>query len=217
MTTSTTGKPTTKQPTIVFDLDGTLVNSLPDIVRSFQHSFSVLGLPEPDDASVKKLIGKPLEDMYAAFTQQHIPELVTAYRAHYPQHFTDNSHVFPGVLELLTSLRERGYACVVATTKRTDMAQAFTNALGLTPYLNHVQGTDDFPHKPEPDVLYRAVAAVNGTGIWMVGDTTTDIQAGQAAGYKTYAVTWGTHSKTQLATVNPDKLEDTLTPLLECL
>jgi phosphoglycolate phosphatase len=200
---------------IVFDLDGTLVDSLPDIISSFQHAFDTLGLTPPASEAVRAQIGKPLEEMLAVFAEaSNVPLLADAYRQYYPQHFMDTSQPYPGVPEVLSLLRERGYKLVVATTKRSDIAKAFVEALELGPLLDHIQGTDGFPHKPEPEVIHRAVAAVGGQGVWMVGDTTSDVLAGKAAGLKTYAVTWGTHDAATLASARPDVLCADLTTLL---
>lgn len=205
-------------PTVVFDLDGTLVDSLPDIIASFRHVLSAAGRSDPGDDAVRALIGRPLEEMFALLAPDADADtLAAAYRDHYPLHFTDRSRPFPGVPELLDTLAERGYARVVATTKRSSMARSFTDALDLSRRLDHVQGTDDFPHKPAPDVIHRAVAAVAGEGVWMVGDTVTDIQAGRAAGLRTYAVTWGTHDAEQLAAAEPDVLAPDLARLLTLL
>jgi phosphoglycolate phosphatase len=202
-------------PTVVFDLDGTLVDSLADIIGSFQYGFARFGLTAPDEAQVRALVGQPLEAMYAAFAPADlIPELCAEYRVHYAQNFVTRSRPYPGVPELLATLRGRGYALAVATTKRTPMARSFVEALGLGALLDHVQGTDGFPHKPAPDVIHRALSALGTRGVWMVGDTVTDIQAGRAAGLKTYAVTWGTHSAEQLRAAEPDELRPDLDALL---
>ena len=199
---------------ILFDLDGTLVDSLPDIIDSFLHGFTHLGLPAPAYAEVRALIGQPLDFMYTQFAPEHVPALCVAYREHYPRNFLNRSRTFPGVERVLRTLRERGYLLAVATTKRSDMARRFVEALGLGGLLHHVQGTDGFPHKPAPDVLHRALAALGTGGLWMVGDTTLDLRAGQAAGLRTYAVTWGTHSQDELAGATPDELQPDLERLL---
>ncbi len=199
---------------ILFDLDGTLVDSLPDIIDSFLHGFTHLGLPVPPHAEVRALIGQPLDVMYNQFAPEHVPALCVAYREHYPRNFLNSSRPFPGVERVLRTLRERGYLLAVATTKRSDMARRFVDALGLGDLLHHVQGTDGFPHKPAPDVLHRALAALGTGGLWMVGDTTLDLRAGQAAGLRTYAVTWGTHSPEELASATPDELQPDLERLL---
>jgi phosphoglycolate phosphatase len=109
----------------------------------------------------------------------------------------------------------RGFRLAVATTKRSDMAHRFVAAMGLTAALDHVQGTDDFPHKPAPDVIERALAALGADGVWMVGDTVHDVEAGRAAGLATYALTWGTHDAARLRAARPDRLEDSLDALLD--
>lgn len=200
---------------IVFDLDGTLVDSLPDIVASFRHAFGELGLEAPSADAVRAEVGLPLEAMYARFAPEAaVHDLSAAYRRHYPQHFADRSRPYPGVSEVLAALRERGYALGVATTKRSDMARHLVRAMGLDDAIDHVQGTDGFPHKPAPDVVLRAVEALGAQGRWMVGDTTHDIGAGKAAGLRTYAVTWGTHDAERLRSAAPDVVADDLLGLL---
>ncbi|MCI0570799.1 MAG: HAD-IA family hydrolase [Myxococcaceae bacterium] len=199
---------------IVFDLDGTLVDSMPDIITSFLYAFGQAGLPTPDEAEVRALIGLPLQDMYGRLAPEHVPALVAIYREHYPRNFLNRSRPFPGVVEVLRTLRERGYRLAVATTKRTDMARQFVEALGLAAELDHVQGTDGFPHKPAPDVIHRALHALGAEGLWMVGDTIHDIAAGKAAGLRTYAVTWDARAEATLAAAAPDVLQPDLRGLL---
>lgn len=197
---------------IVFDLDGTLVDSLPDIVWSFRAAFEDGGLPVPSEAAVRALIGAPLDEMAAAFTDDRdvIDEVCAAYRRIYPLHFTDRTVPFPGVPEVLGALREAGFRTAIATTKRSSMAIPLVEAVGLAPLIDHVQGTDGFPHKPAPDVVHVALAALDAEGVWMVGDTVNDLRAGRAAGLRTYGVSWGTHGADRLAEAEPDVLEPNL-------
>jgi phosphoglycolate phosphatase len=205
-------------PVIVFDLDGTLVDSLPDILSSFLHAFEHEDVPAPDEDAVRRTLGQPLETMYAAFAPAgRVDALCRSYRAHYAEHLADRSRPFPGVPELLALLRERGYLRTVASTKRTVAARRLVEATGLGHLLDHVEGTDAAPYKPAPDVVLRSLAAVGGRGVWMVGDTVGDIRAGRAAGLKTYAVTWGTQGADELATSTPDRLEPDLTALASLL
>lgn len=205
------------RPVVVFDLDGTLVDSLPDIVSSFRRAFTVQGLVEPREEAVRALIGRPLEEMAETFvsSEREVLAVCNAYREIYPRHFTDATRPFPGVLDVLDELRRRGVATAVATTKRTDMAVRLVRALGLDRFLDHVQGTDGIPHKPAPDVIFAALRAVGGVGTWMVGDTVADLRAGRAAGLRTYGVTWGTHGRAMLASESPDVVADDLSHLLQ--
>ena len=197
---------------VVFDLDGTLVDSLADIVWSFRAAFEALDLPVPSDDDVRATIGAPLEAMAATFLDdpRYVTPVCDGYRRIYPDHLADRTRPFPGVLDLLDDLRAAGYRTAVATTKRSWMASRLVTALGLDAYLDHVQGTDDMPHKPAPDVVFAALAALDAEGTWMVGDTVTDLQAGRAAGLRTYAVSWGTHDAGRLAEATPDVLEPDL-------
>lgn len=200
---------------IVFDLDGTLVDSLPDIVGAFVDAFDDLGLAAPPESEVRRRIGLPLEVMYADLAPaEHVEALAARYRTLYPTRFTRQARLMPDVREVLAELRAHGFLLAVATTKRTEMARRFVQALGLDGALDHVQGTDGFPHKPAPDVIRRALAAVGADGAWMVGDTVHDVEAGRAAGLATYAVTWGTHDATTLLEARPDRLEDELRTLV---
>lgn len=203
---------------ICFDLDGTLVDSLPDIVASISAALVEQGLPQPEGTRVRGLVGLPLEVMFADLAPgADMAALVAAYRRIYPQHFTDTSAPFAEVVQVLTSLGQKGYRLAVTTTKGTPMAREFVAALGLAPYLDHVQGTDGFPAKPAPDVIEHALAALGSKGAWMVGDTTHDIGAGKAAGLSTYAVCrpGATHDRATLGAAAPDHLEESLLPLLD--
>jgi len=191
---------------ILFDLDGTLVDSVPCIVRCFRHAFEARGLPAPAEPQVRALISLPLEARFARFAPDHVAALCAAYRDHYPRVFERECAVFPGVTDLLAGLRARGYRLGIATTKRTPWATRFVEALGLAPFIDRIQGTDDFPAKPAPDVLWRALAALGAQGRWMVGDTASDVLAGRAAGLQTYAVCWDGPPADELTAAAPDEL-----------
>ena len=207
------------KPTVVFDLDGTLVNSLPDIIASFQYVLRKAGLTPPSENDMAKLIGLPLAEMFRrAAPGASADSLSEAYRRHYRAHMTDNSRTYPGVAEVLGELRGRGLSLIVASTKRSHTARSLASTVGLLPLLDHIQGTDDFiPAKPAPDVIHAALKHIGGKGICMVGDTTHDVLAGKAAGLCTYAVGWGAHSPEMLRISEPDFVEPDLKYLPDVL
>jgi phosphoglycolate phosphatase len=199
---------------IVFDLDGTLVDSFDDISAAFRRSFHVIGSAPPEVAAVRAMIGKPLDDMYAPYAPADaIASLVAEYRRDYAERCADRTQPFPGIVDLLVALRGRDHALAVATTKTTWMARTVVGKVGLGALLDHVQGTDGFPHKPAPDVITHALAGVGREGSWMIGDTVFDIAAGRAAGLRTCAVTWGVHEEARLRRAEPDAVVDTVDQL----
>jgi phosphoglycolate phosphatase len=199
---------------IVFDLDGTLVDSFDDISAAFRRSFHVIDVDPPAADTVRTLIGMPLRDMYAPWAPDDaIDALVAEYRRDYSQRCAERTRPFPGIVDLLAALREREHGVAVATTKTTWMARTVIGRLGLDDLVDHVQGTDGFPHKPAPDVITHALAGVGRPGAWMVGDAVTDIAAGRAAGLRTCAVTWGVHSEQDLRAAGPDEVVTTVEEL----
>lgn len=207
-------EPPARLKTLVFNLDGTLIDSLTDMVVSVQYAFGVLGLTPPSPEAVRPWIGRPLESMVASFSQSHVAAICAVYCAHYPEHCADHARVQPGVPEVLEALRWRGYKLAVATNKRTEVARRLLEAVGLSEALDFVQGADGFAHKPAPDVIYRLLLRSGSEGSWLIGDTAEDILAGKAAGLKTYAVSWGTQDAETLRRAKPDLLADDLWPLL---
>lgn len=207
-----------RRQAILFDLDGTLVDSLPDIVASFRQAFTEQGLDAPPEAEVRARVGLPLETMIGDFASaDRVPAVTDAYRRIYPQRFTEHSAPFPEVQEVLGTLRSRGYLLAVATTKRSATGLALVQAMGLAGLLDHVQGTDGFPAKPSPEVIQRALGVLGAEGLWMVGDTRHDVEAGRAAGLATYAVAraGSTHDHAALQAASPDRLEHSLSALLD--
>lgn len=199
---------------IVFDLDGTLVDSFDDISAAFCRSFHVIGVEPPAVDTVRTLIGKPLRDMYAPWVPADaIEALVAEYRRDYAERCADRTRPYPGIVELLEALRAQGHPLAVATTKTTWMARTVMGRLGIEAHVDHVQGTDDFPHKPAPDVITHALARLDRPGAWMIGDAVTDIAAGRAAGLRTCAVTWGVHDEDQLRAAAPDEVVTTVEEL----
>lgn len=199
--------PRMSHPGIVFDLDGTLVDSFGDITAAFCRSFASIGVAPPQADAVRPLMGLDLRLMYGRFVDvAHIDGLIATYRADYAERCADTTRPFPGIVALLTALAARGIGRAVATTKTSWMAQTVTAKVGLAPWLDHVQGTDGFAHKPAPDVVLHAIRALGGEAAWMVGDSWLDIEAGRAAGLRTCAVAWGVCDDARLREARPDAI-----------
>jgi pyrophosphatase PpaX len=209
-------------PVVLFDLDGTLIDSGPIIMASMRHaSITVLGR-EPDEDRVRAAIGGPgLIAQMRELDPDRVDELVDVYRAHnMPLHAT--LQMFDGVPELLLTLRRRGHRLGIVTAKRTDTVQlAFDRFPILRETTEVLVGADDtVRHKPEPDPVLEALARL-GAGpeqAAYVGDSPFDIRAGKAAGTAAVAVGWGgIHSDETLLAEEPDALVQTTEELLELL
>lgn len=202
--------------TIAFDLDGTLVDTAPDIVGTINVLLVQKGLrPLPPSAS-HLVIGKGahwgLERAFqiagAPRTSSELDQLVTRFRDHYLAHIADGSLPFPGMVEALTRLRAAGAKTVVCTNKITALSHALLAALGLGHLFDAVVGGDAAPaQKPDPRPLIQAIIAAGGdpARAVMVGDAAPDAGAARAAGIPLILVSFG-YGETPAADLGPDIL-----------
>ncbi len=200
-----------RTPIVLFDLDGTLIDSGPIILASMRHaSVTVLGR-EPDEEKVRAAIGGAgLVAQMRDLDPSRVDELVDAYRAHNePLH--DTLETFVGIAELLDTLRERGHRLGIVTAKRVETVQlAFDRFPMLREATEVVVGAGDTErHKPDPEPVLEALSRMGASPreAAYVGDSPFDIRAGKAAGVRAIAVGWGgIHPPDRLALEQPDAL-----------
>ena len=196
---------------ILFDLDGTLIDSGPIIMASMRHaSVTVLGR-EPDEEAVRAAIGgQGLVSQMRDLDPDRVDELIDVYRAHNePLHAT--LETFDGVEPLLRDLVGRGHQLGIVTAKRRATVRLAFDRFPFLPELTDVLvGADDTErHKPDPDPVLEALRRVGATPeeAVYVGDSPFDIQAGNAAGAYTIAVGWGgIHPDERLLAAEPGAL-----------
>ena len=194
---------------ILFDLDGTLIDSGPIIVASMRHaSMTVLGL-EPDEERVKAAIGGPgLISQMHDLDPDRVDELVEVYRAHNePLHAT--LEAFDGIPELLVELHRRGHQLGIVTAKRVATVElAFARLPFLRELTDVLVGAEDTErHKPDPDPVLEALRRIGAQPeeAVYVGDSPFDIRAAKGAGMHAIAVTWGgIHPRERLEAEAPD-------------
>jgi pyrophosphatase PpaX len=182
-------------PIVLFDLDGTLIDSGPIIIASMRHaSVTVLGR-EPDEDAVRAAIGGPgLTAQMRDLDPERVDELVAVYRAHNePLHAT--LETFDGIPELLPELRGRGHRLGIVTAKRVATVEL---ALDRFPQLREltevIVGAEDTErHKPDPEPVLEALRRIGASPAeaTYVGDSPFDVKAGKAAGAFAIAVGWG--------------------------
>ena len=190
----------------LFDVDGTLLDSAGDICAAAHQVLLRRGRDSLPDEYIRSGIGRHLResfrDVFPDYTQQEMDSLIEEYRTAYRGRNHRSTRVFAGVRETLATL---GGKKATATTKATHTTREVLEQFGLARYFDHIQGTDAFPAKPEPDVVFRALEALSAQPgqCLMVGDSPVDIKAGRRAGVITCAVRYG-YGSAQIPESEPD-------------
>jgi pyrophosphatase PpaX len=203
-----------RYPVVLFDLDGTLIDSGPIILASMRHaSRTVLGR-EPDEELVRAAIGGPgLIAQMRDLDPDRVDELVEVYRAHNePLH--ESLESFTGILELLPVLRDEGRTLGVVTAKRgKTVGLAFDRFPVLRETMSVLVGAEDTErHKPDPDPVLEALRRLDASpsDAVYVGDSPFDVRAAKAAAVGAIAVGWGgIHPDERLLAEEPDALVHT--------
>lgn len=206
---------------VLFDLDGTLLDSKADLVAAVRHAFQTIGIPAPAPEVVVQHIGKPLIQfptlVGVQLTGKQVLDFVHEYRAWYQIHCLDHTTTFPGTFETLSALKRLGVRMGVVTVKRQDQAEDIVVRAGLREYFEIVRGwTESERMKPDPEPLLRT-AKVLGTPpavTLMVGDSEADIIAAQRAGMDVCACMYGYRSPEYLLSLRPTWSIQQLTDLL---
>jgi HAD superfamily hydrolase (TIGR01549 family) len=202
----------------LFDVDGTLTNSAPDICAAIQQVIRPhLNGHGVSDAYLTSFIGRHLNDLFAElfphFTQEEMDALTQKYREAYWAREHNSTIVYPGVAEALAGLGGRKST---ATTKGTPTTRVVLEKFGLAEYFDHIQGTDGFPAKPAPDVIFKSLEALGAepADCLLVGDAAADMEAGRRAGVRICGVTYGYGSRAEMDRWQPNYWIDDLRALL---
>ena len=184
---------------VIFDLDGTLVDSRRDIAVSVNHMLSCYGLPTLPLETIETYVGSGAENlvrgsMGEASSRFDIPAAVKTFRAHYIDHCLDNTRAFPGIAELLPWLKGKGIALAVVTNKPSSMTCRILEGLGLRGYFDVLLGGDDVDvMKPDPGsarLVFQKTGGRPETTL-MVGDSGIDVRFARAVGMKCVIVGYG--------------------------
>jgi phosphoglycolate phosphatase len=189
-------------PTIVFDLDGTLVDTAPDLLDSLNHSLAANDLTAVDEAGFKRFVGHGgrvmIERAHAAQQRSLAAEehdrLLKLFLDHYTINIPGKSRPYPGVVEALDRFKAAGYLLAVCTNKYEGNSVELIGALGLARYFAAIAGQDTFAfRKPDPRHLTETIKLAGGDPhrALMVGDSQTDIDTAKAAGIPVVAVDFG--------------------------
>ena len=208
-----------RYPTVLFDLDGTLIDSGAIILASFRHATQTVLRREIPDAELAALVGgSNIHDQMRSIDEEQVDELVRVYREHNePLH--DELEAFEGIEHVLSRLKDEGRRLGIVTAKRRKTVELAFAVLPLERYFDVVVTSDQTErHKPDPEPVLTALERLGAdrSEAAFVGDSPFDVAAGKAAGVFTVAVAWGNiHPRENLAEADvlvetPEQLFDVL-------
>ena len=208
--------PSPRFQTVLFDLDGTLADTIPLIVASSRPACRSVRAEEAVAARARAWIGRPLLPALLEESPDHGHALDRTYREWNLANTARLIRRYDGVPEMLVALATASVTTAVATSKRRETARLALKGVGIDHLVDVVAALEDTTrHKPEPDPLLHAAASlgVEPAGCVYVGDATVDILAARAAGMAAVAVTWGAGERTALVATRPDAVFDTVPDL----
>ena len=202
---------------IIYDLDGTLIDSTDAIVETFNRVMAEQGEPNCPKTMIQEMIGLPLTEMFRRVLPADKQSIVQACWNRYIEIYSDigprKTQILPNVLETLAHFKDVGYLQSIATTKRSDVASHLLGKLNLLHYFDLVLGINNVTSpKPAPDIIDLTLKrlGVEPNEAVFIEDTTIGLEAGKRGGVYTIGVTTGTHDRERLSTLHPDYIVDSL-------
>lgn len=205
--------------TLLFDLDGTLIDSIPLITMTFRKVFDHYGIPW-ENGEVLKTIGLPLKEVAEHYLPGRAGEFIELYSMFQREKQMDYIKLFPGALEAVETVKSSGYSAGVVTSKRRMPALTGLEITGLNKYMDVVVTVEDISKpKPDPEPVLRALELLNNKpeNAVYIGDSWYDIIAGKRAGVVTIGVTWGMASRERLMEEGPKYIVDSFAELISTL
>ncbi|MGE0558259.1 MAG: HAD family hydrolase [Burkholderiales bacterium] len=207
---------------LVFDWDGTLMDSAAAIAESLQAACAELGLPVPGDAQARYVIGLGLTDamkhILPDLPPAEYPQVVDRYRIHFLKR-DGGTTLFRGAAEMIRELHDAGFQLAIATGKSRRGLDRALAATGIGGFFQATRCADEGFAKPHPDMLTAVIDTLAGeveTTV-MIGDTTHDLEMANAAGVGGVAVTYGAHQRAALADCRPLAMIDDVRSLRDWL
>ncbi|HEU5018738.1 MAG TPA: HAD-IA family hydrolase [Pseudolabrys sp.] len=203
-------------PLLVFDLDGTLIDTAPDLVDTLNVIFAREGMAQVPYEEARRLIGGGARAMIArgietegrVIAPAKLEDMFADFIEYYGEHVADRSRPFPGLNDALDRLQADGYRFAVCTNKLEKLSLSLLDALSLRARFAAICGQDTFGiQKPDPEVLRRTIQVAGGLPphAIMIGDSGTDVRTARAAGVPVIAVDFG-YSERPIAELNPDRI-----------
>ena len=188
------------RPALIFDLDGTLADTAPDLLGATNAVLAARGRPRLDLDHLRHMVGfgavalitQAMEASGAPVAEGDMPALIEIFLDHYRGHIADGTRLFPGVIETLEALKQHGARLGVLTNKPQELTDLLLPQLGLSDFFSAIYGAGRKPYtKPDPRIFHDVVADLSGGPAVMVGDSVTDLNTARAAAAPCILMSYG--------------------------
>ena len=203
---------------VIFDLDGTLIDTMEDIAGACNHALEACGCPVRRLDEYNMLVGRGIMNLcrYAVAEEMRTEEMVQKvygqFVAYYSEHLCDKTKPYPGIYDMLDTLSEKGITFAVASNKYQEGTEVLIQKLfGKYNFVSILGQREGQPIKPDPQIVIEAMSATEGVtkeDVVYCGDSDVDMQTGINAGVRTIGVTWGFRTREELASYSPWMLAD---------
>ncbi len=210
---------------VIFDMDGTILDTIEDIRDSMNHALSQAGFPERTTEEMKMAVGsaamKSIERSVPEYaTKKDIERVYDLFQSHYDKNSANKTRPYDGVIELLKTLKSKKYKLAVVSNKHEYLVKELNERMFMGLFDVSVGATSEIAHKPAPDMVYKALAELDlgADDVLFIGDSDIDIQTAKRAGIRNIGVTWGFRSREVLIKEGADAIVDRvdeLIPLIE--
>ena len=212
---------------IIFDLDGTLLDTREDIANACNYALRMCGCPERRLDEYNMLVGRGIYNLFRGAlpeekrTEEMVMEMKNHFVPYYNKHIDDCTRPYPGIIDMLDTLSDRGISFAIASNKYQEGTEAlvakYFGKYGFVRILGQREGK---PIKPDPEIVKEAMSAAPDVTVEdtvYCGDSDVDMQTGQNAGVRTIGVTWGFRTREELSAYNPWLLVENPAEIAEAL
>ena len=212
---------------LIFDLDGTLINTLKDIAVSCNHALEMCGFPNRELNDYNTLVGRGIFNLFRgslpeeARSENNIRRMAEIFVPYYDEHYADFSLPYDGITDMLEALTKSGIKLAIASNKYQAGTEAIVNKLLHDfEFIKILGQRDGMPIKPDPGIIEEAMSAfpeISKDEVVYCGDSNVDMETGRNAGVKTIGVTWGFRSREELEAYDPWLIVDTPEQIVEAV
>ncbi|WP_338159112.1 HAD family hydrolase [uncultured Phocaeicola sp.] len=211
---------------VIFDLDGTLLNTIADLAAATNYALQACGYPTHDTDAYRFFVGNGINKLFeralpeGTRSKENVLKIRSLFVPYYNEHNADLSRPYPGIENLLETLQKKGYMLAVASNKYHEATQKLIKQ--YFPRINFLAilgQRENIPAKPAPQVVYEIMekAGVERNEVVYIGDSSVDMQTGANAGVTTIGVCWGFRPRTELEAYNPSLIAEQAEDILHFL